>query len=220
MTFEKFEKRFKSDAPTNDKDFKTKVIRHVREWMFRNNLSSENAFDALCRTVGKHLNKNLNRALFQRAMAAMEVGLSFAKVDSLFVELANEANGEIDLGMWLAKIYEDDDNPIQMIREIVVRHQLTQDDLLHQMKLKAWNNGLTLPKLREHIRNLDSSVSDSQITSLYKNLKDASGVVQVSNLISNFTGSPFETIDFRNKIFKQLYTEIYPNNEERVIQLL
>jgi hypothetical protein len=88
------------------------------------------------------------------------------------------------------------------------------------MKLKAWDNGLTLPKLREHIRNLDSSVSDSQITSLYKNLKDASGVVQVSNLISNFTGSPFETIDFRNKIFKQLYTEIYPNNEDRVIQLL
>jgi hypothetical protein len=119
MNFEKFEHRFKSDAPTNDKDFKTKVIRHIREWMFRNNLSSENAFDALCRAVGRHSNKNLSRTLFQRAMAAMEVGLSFAKVDSLFVELASEANGEIDLAMWLAKIYEDDDNPIQMIREIV-----------------------------------------------------------------------------------------------------
>jgi len=30
-------------------------------------------------------------------MAAMEVGLSFAKVDALFVELASKANGEIDL---------------------------------------------------------------------------------------------------------------------------
>lgn len=39
-------------------------------------------------------------------------------------------------------------------------------------------------------------------------------------MISNFTGSPFETIDFRNKIFKQLYTEIYPDNEERAIRLL
>jgi hypothetical protein len=45
------------------------------------------------------------------------------------------------------------------------------------MKLKAWDNGLTFPKLREHIRNLDSSVSDSQITSLFKNLKDVSGLV-------------------------------------------
>lgn len=54
MTFEQFEKRFKSDAPTNDKDLKTKVIRHLREWMFKNNLSSENCFDTLCRTVGKH----------------------------------------------------------------------------------------------------------------------------------------------------------------------
>lgn len=88
------------------------------------------------------------------------------------------------------------------------------------MKLKAWDNGLTLAKLREHIRNLDSTVSDSQITSLFKHLKDSSGLVQISNLISNFTGSTFETIDFRNKIFKQLYTEIYPANEERVIQML
>jgi len=64
MTFEKFEHRFKSEVPTNDRDFKTKVIRHIREWMFRNNLSSENAFDALCRAVGMHLNKKLNRTLF------------------------------------------------------------------------------------------------------------------------------------------------------------
>jgi len=88
MTFEKFEHRLKSEVPTNDRDFKTKVIRHIREWMFRNNLSSENAFDALCRAVGRHLDKKLNRSLFQSAMATLEVGLSFAKVDALFVELA------------------------------------------------------------------------------------------------------------------------------------
>lgn len=50
--------------------------------------------------------------------------------------------------MWLDKIYEDDDNPIQMIREIVHRYGLNQEDLLHQMKLKAWDNALTLTKLK------------------------------------------------------------------------
>jgi len=35
ITFEQFETTFKSDVPTG-LDFETKVIRQVREWMFKN----------------------------------------------------------------------------------------------------------------------------------------------------------------------------------------
>ena len=79
--------------------------------------------------------------------------------------------------MWLSRIYEDGDNPLQMIREIVSRHGLTQDDLLFQMKLKAWDDGLTLPKFKEVIRRLDQSISDSQICALFKTIKDANNLV-------------------------------------------
>lgn len=101
-------------------DVETKVIRQVREWMFRNGLSSELAFDVLCRSIGKmHDNKKLTRAQFHRACTMNEVGLTAAKIDSLFTTLCSEANGEIDLNCWQARIYEDQDNPLQYIREIV-----------------------------------------------------------------------------------------------------
>jgi hypothetical protein len=51
--------------------------------------------------------------------------------------------GDLDLNMWLSRIYEDGDNPLQMIREIVQQHNLTQDDLMFQMKLKLWDEPLT-----------------------------------------------------------------------------
>ena len=38
-------------------------------------------------------------------------------------------------------------------------------------------------------------------------------------MVRNFTGKEFETVDFRNKIFKQLYAEVYPNNEQKLIKL-
>lgn len=46
------------------------------------------------------------------------------------------------------------------------------------------------------------------------------GCVEVPKLVRNFTGRAYETVDFRNKIFRVLYTEIYPDQEEKVIKLL
>jgi hypothetical protein len=45
-------------------------------------------------------------------MLASEVGLSAAKVDFLFTQICNEANGEINVHMWLEHIFEDHDNPL------------------------------------------------------------------------------------------------------------
>jgi Ca2+-binding EF-hand superfamily protein len=42
----------------------------------------------------------------------------------------------------------------------------------------------------------------------------------VSDLVRNFTGHPFETVDYRNTVYKKVYAEIYPNNEEKTIQML
>ena len=39
-------------------------------------------------------------------------------------------------------------------------------------------------------------------------------------LISNLSGQPFETVEFRNKIFKKIYPDIYPNNEQKLINEL
>jgi Ca2+-binding EF-hand superfamily protein len=88
------------------------------------------------------------------------------------------------------------------------------------MQLKPWDAAMDLAKLRKVIRNLDQSIGDSQITALFKSLKNRSETVEVETLIQNFTGKPYETVEFRDKIFKVVYNEIYPNNEDKLIQML
>lgn len=60
MTFDNFDRNFKSVAPTG-LDMETKIIRTVREWMFLKNLSAEGAFDTLCRSTQKYQDKQLDK---------------------------------------------------------------------------------------------------------------------------------------------------------------
>lgn len=55
---------------------------------------------------------------------------------------------------------------------------------------------------------------------LAKMLKNKDNKIEVSTLISNLCGKEFETIDYRNKIFKQIYQQIYPNNEQQFLKLM
>lgn len=67
VTFQTFEEAFRSEEPTST-EFETVVIRKVREWMFRNKLSAEIAFDGLCRTAGRYVEKSLTRPQFHKSM--------------------------------------------------------------------------------------------------------------------------------------------------------
>ena len=43
---------------------------------------------------------------------------------------------------WLAKIFDDALNPLQLIRELVFAEQMDATDVLFQMKLKVWDEPL------------------------------------------------------------------------------
>jgi len=101
-----------------------------------------------------------------------------------------------------------------------MQNSLTQDDLLFQMKLRVWDNPLDQVAFHKALRNLDHSISDVQIRALYAQLKNDAGKIPVDTLIRNFTGKPYETVDFRNTVYKKLYTEVYPNKEEAMIAAL
>jgi len=47
-----------------------------------------------------------------------------------------------------------------MIRETVQENQLTQDDLIFQMKLRVWDGPLNRETFHTAMRNLDPSISD------------------------------------------------------------
>lgn len=88
------------------------------------------------------------------------------------------------------------------------------------MKLRVWDNPLDGVAFHKALRNLDHSISDVQIRALFAQLKNDSSKVSVDSLIRNFTGKPYETVDFRNATYKKLYAEIYPNKEDDLIAAL
>jgi uncharacterized protein YcgL (UPF0745 family) len=70
------------------------------------------------------------------------------------------------------------------------------------------------------MHNLDQSISDAQIRSLYFQMRNDADLVEVPELIINFTGKPFDAVDFKIKVFKQLYHDIYPDKEDDLLRLL
>lgn len=85
------------------------------------------------------------------------------------------------------------------------------------MRLKLWDEPLSASQLTKAIRLLDQSISDVQISALHQCLRQSSGLVPVPVLIQNMTGRSFETVDFRDEIYKQLYSEIYPHKEQQLL---
>jgi hypothetical protein len=58
------------------------------------------------------------------------------------------------------------------------------------------------------LRKLDPTLSEPQLRSLAKTLKNKENKVEVSALLRNLCGQEHETIDYRNKIFRQIYDEL------------
>jgi hypothetical protein len=57
-------------------------------------------------------------------------------------------------------------------------------------------------------------LSEPQLRHLAKSLKTKDNKVEIASLLRNLCGSEHETVDFRNKIFREIYAEIHPNKED------
>ena len=83
------------------------------------------------------------------------------------------------------------------------------DDILFQMKLKIWDEPIAFPKFTGCLRRLDPSFSDGQLKMLFDKLKGQDGKIDIQVMLSNFAGTVHDTVDYRHKMFKSLYKEIY-----------
>lgn len=84
------------------------------------------------------------------------------------------------------------------------------DDLLFQMKLKMWDEPLDFAKFANCVRLMDPSFSDSQLKALFAKLKNnEDNKVNVEQMMINFVGSMQDTVDYKVKVLKVLYSEIY-----------
>lgn len=83
------------------------------------------------------------------------------------------------------------------------------------MKLKIWDDSLDYRHFLSAIRTLDASFSESQARVLFDKLKGADNKVDIQAFLSNVTGTHEDTVDYRNKMFKQLYKDIYEQSKQK-----
>jgi hypothetical protein len=114
------------------------------------------------KATGKMLSKRLSRVDFHKAINNDSKLSKFSaiEIDSLFNLLDLNQDGELDVEEWKARIYEDQMNPMQMLREVVSNNNLTPDDLIFKMHLRYWDAPMDFPKMCEALRKLDPTLSE------------------------------------------------------------
>ena len=70
------------------------------------------------------------------------------------------------------------------------------------------------------MRRLDPTLSESQIRHFAKLLKNKDNKVEITAMLRNLSGQEYETVDYRNRIFRQIYAEIHPHKEQQLIKHL
>lgn len=65
------------------------------------------------------------------------------------------------------------------------------------------------------MRRIDPSFSEAQTRHLFDKLMNSSGKVEVQTFLTNVTGQKNETVDYKNKMFRLLYKEIYDKDRSR-----
>lgn len=90
---------------------------------------------------------------------------------------------------------------------------MTPDDILFKMQMRIWDAPMDFPRLCESLRKVDPTLSESQLRHLAKVLKNKDNKVEITALLRNLCGQEYETVDYRNRIFRQIYSEIHPHKE-------
>jgi len=70
------------------------------------------------------------------------------------------------------------------------------------------------------VRRIDPSIGDNSLRVLAKTLKTKDNKIDVPTLLTNLCGKDFETVDYRNKVFNMIYTQVHPLKESRLKRLL
>ena len=139
--------------------------------MFKNSLSSQTSFELICKLAGKQREKVVNRIEWHKGMSQLPLGFSAMSLDSFFAVLDFKQDGILDSEEWEARIYEDSNNPLQLLREVVSNNKLTPDDILQKMQLRIWDEPLSFSALSDALRKLDPTLSEPQLRHLAKSLR-------------------------------------------------
>ena len=78
----------------------------------------------------------MNKEQFNdRITKQRHVSFTAPELEIMFKHLDSNRDGLIYLAEWTDKIYEDNNNPLQMLREVIKGNDISADELLHKMQI-------------------------------------------------------------------------------------
>jgi hypothetical protein len=151
-----------------------------------------------------------------------EEGFDFTapQLDHLFQKLDVGKDGFLDLKEWTYKIYDNFNNPIQLIREIAMANEISGEDILHKFKMRVYDDPIEFPKFKDCMKMLDPELNPNQLRCMFNEIKNSSNLVEIPMMIASITGETYETVDFRNKVYKQIWNFIEKKKLEQKMTTL
>ena len=92
------------------------------------------------------------------------------------------------------------DNPLENLRAVVKKYNISADDLMFTTKLRVWDLPLNYTQFKEALLRLDPTLVEADMKRMAKELKNDKDLVDVGILMKNLTGEYFETIDYSKKV--------------------
>lgn len=68
---------------------------------------------------------------------------------------------------------------------------------------------MDIHRFKKTLRRLEPTLSDFMLTNLFERLGNKDGKVEVENMVLNLSGTTHQTVDYKLKMLKDLYTDIF-----------
>lgn len=191
-------------------DTQSHVFRLLRDWLRREKLTSEQAFEQLLAQAGGST-ETLDRA--QLATALQAFAFNSFELEMLFQALDTKQDQVVDLAEWCNKVYEEN-GPYQSLRDVILSHQLSTEDLLIRMNVGN-KQRLSAEELAAVLQTMDASLSAMKAVEIASVATHRHGYVDVQSFLHSLSQEvpPYEG-DWKTHIYKRIQNKIKGKPQE------
>ena len=175
-------------------------FRVLREWLRRDKLTSEQAFDIFLKNSGSQ-SQVLTRDQFFQALS--DFSLNSLEAELLFQALDSKHDAVIDLGEWCNKIYEEY-GPYQALRDVVIGNHVQTEDLLIRMNIRD-KQRLTTEDLARVLQAMDPTLTSMKAVEIATTATKKRGYVDVQDFLLQLSQEP---IPYEGDWKEHIYSKI------------
>eukprot|EP00347_Sterkiella_histriomuscorum_P022283 403331031 len=202
------------------KDWENVGLRKIRDWMVKKQLNSDQAFERILKLNNKSsLTDAINREEFRKALLIEQLPFTLKQIDFLYKALDLNHDNAVQIKEWKTKVFDDFRNPLQMLRETILFNEINADELLHQMRLRTYEDILDFQDFAKAMHYLDTQLNHMQLQILYSEIKNKeTNKIEARTLLQYLLGDKLDMIDIRDKVYQALFEKCQKVGFEKILE--